>query len=117
MKGEHIYVQDEVNPLRGLTFTRVDGVRPFIRLPRQMSLNILRQNGMEKIFSALEECSMKRASLVRSDRKRIFGDYGERVMATCAGVQVSRNSQGVLNCAPFMEKLPQHHWRVLMSLM
>ena len=118
MKGEHIYTQDDVNPLRGLSFKPVDGVRPFIRLPRKMSLNILRQNGMEKIFSALEECSkMKRTSLVRSDRKRIFGDYGERVMATCAGVQVSRNSQGVLDCAPFMEKLPQHHWRVLMSLM
>ena len=54
MKGEHVYVQDEVNPLGGLTFTRVDGVRPFIRLPQQMSFNILRQNGMEKIFSALE---------------------------------------------------------------
>jgi len=38
-------------------------------------------------------------------------------MATCAGVQVSRNSQGVLDCAPFVEKLPQHHWRVLRSLM
>jgi hypothetical protein len=118
MKGEHIFVQDEVNPIRGLTFKPVDGVRPFIRLPRKMSLNILRQNGMEKIFGALEECSkMKRTSLVRSDKKRIFGDYGERVMATCAGVQVSRNSQGVLDCAPFMENLPQHHWRVLMRLM
>jgi hypothetical protein len=52
---------------------------------------------MEKIFSALEECSkMKRTSLVRSDQKRIFGDYGEQVMATCAGVQVSRNRRGVL---------------------
>ena len=69
MKGEQIYTQDEVNPLRGLSFKPVDGVRPFIRLPRNMSLNILRQNGMEKIFSALEECSkMKRTSLVRSDR-------------------------------------------------
>jgi hypothetical protein len=66
----------------------------------------------------LEECSkMKRTSLVRSDCKRIFGDYGEQVMATCVGVQVvSRNSRKVLDCAPFMKKLPQHHWRVLMSL-
>jgi len=30
MKGEHIYVQDKGDPLRGLTFTHVDGVRPFI---------------------------------------------------------------------------------------
>ncbi len=116
MNRKHSFVQDKVDPLCGLTFTRVDGVRPFIRLPRQMSLNILRQNGMEKIFSALEECSkMKRTSLERSDRKRIFGDYGEQVMAICAGVQVSRNSWEVLKYAPFMEKLPPHHWRVLMS--
>ncbi len=41
-----------------------------------MSLIILIQNGMEKIFGALEECSKrKRTSLVRGDRKRIFGDY------------------------------------------
>jgi hypothetical protein len=38
-------------------------------------------------------------------------------LATCAGVQVSKNSQEVLDCAHFIEKLPQHHWRVLMSLM
>jgi hypothetical protein len=30
---------------------------------------------------------------------------------------VSRNSREVLDCAPFMEKLPRHHWRVLMNLM
>ncbi len=78
MNGEHIFVQDNVDPFRGLTFTRVDGVRPFIRLSRQMSLNILRQNGTEKIFSALEECSkMKRTPLVRSDCKHIFRGYGE----------------------------------------
>jgi hypothetical protein len=73
---------------------------------------------MKKIFSALEQCSkLKKTSLVRSDRKRVFGDYGEQVMFTSAGVQVSRNSWEVLGCAPFMDKLPQHHWRVLMSLM
>jgi hypothetical protein len=118
LDGKHIYVQDEFDPKKGLTFAPVNGVRPFIRLPRQHSLNIVRRKGMNKIFSALEACSkLKKTSLVRSDRKRIFGDYGERVMATCAGVLVSRNSREVLDYAPFMENLPREHWRVLMSLM
>ena len=35
----------------------------------------------------------------------------------CAGVQVSRCSKKVLEAAPFMEKLPRLHWRVLMRSM
>ncbi len=54
---------------------------------------------------------------MRSNRKRIFGDYGTKVMYTCAGVQVSRHSRMVLESAPYMEKLPRNHWRVLMCLM
>ena len=54
---------------------------------------------------------------MRSDRKLIFGDYGTNVMYTCAGVQVSRCSKKVLEAAPFMEKLPRLHWRVLMRSM
>jgi hypothetical protein len=56
-------------------------------------------------------------SLVRSDRKRIFGDYGKGLMATFAGVLVSRKSHEVLDCDLFMEKLLTYHWRVLMRLM
>ncbi len=73
---------------------------------------------MKKIFSALEKCEkLKKTSLVRSDQKHFFGDYGKQVMYTCAGVQVSGNSWEVFNCNTFMEKLPEHHWRVLMGLM
>jgi hypothetical protein len=54
---------------------------------------------------------------VRSNRKRILGDYGTKVMYTCAGVQVSRCSRMVLESAPYMEKLPRNHWMVLMRLM
>jgi hypothetical protein len=68
---------------------------------------------MKKIVSALEECEkLKKMSLVRSDQKRIFGDYGKQIIYTCTGVQVSRISQEVLNCDPSMEKLPNHNWRV-----
>ncbi len=72
---------------------------------------------MKEIFCALEECeNLKKTSLVRSGRKRIFADYGKRVMYTCAGVQVSRNAQGVLNYIAYME-LSEQHLRVLMKLM
>ncbi len=64
VEGKLIYVQDELDPNRGLTFTHdVDGVRPFIRLPRQDSLNILKRNGMKKIVCALEQCSILRKNI------------------------------------------------------
>ncbi len=54
---------------------------------------------------------------MRSDQKRIFGDYGTKVMYTCAGVQVSRRSCMVLEAALYMETLPRKHWMVVMRLM
>jgi len=116
--GSHVHICDEVDPNCGLTFQRVDNVLPFIRLPRAMSLNILSQVGHYSIIKALHACEKhKKASLVRSDRKRIFGDYGTKVMYTCAGVQVSRRSKMVLEAAPYMEALPKLHRRVLMRSM
>ena len=116
--GNHLHVQDETNPCRGLAFARVDGALPFIRMPRQQSLGGIGQISMKEIFCALEECEkLKKTSVRRGDNKRIFGDYGKCVMYTCAGVQVSRNSTEVLNCNSFMEKLPECHWTVLMKLM
>ncbi len=63
---------------------------------------------MKEITSALEACEkLKRTPLFRSDHKRIFSDsdYGKHVMYTSAGVQVSRNCHGVLNCNAYMEEL------------
>lgn len=116
--AKHLHVQDETDPCRGLTFSRVDGALPFIRLPRQQSLDIIRQMSLKEILGALEECEkLKKTSVRRSDNKRIFTDYGMSVMYTCAGVQASRNSPEVLDCNPFLEQLPQCHWTVLMKLM
>ena len=116
--GTHLHVQDETNPCRGLTFTRIDSTLPFIRMPRQQSLDIVGQFSMKDIVFALEECEkLKKTSLRRSDNKRVFGDYGKRVKYTCAGVQVCRNKPEVLNCNSFMEKLPECHWNILMKLM
>jgi len=105
--GNHLYVADETDPCRGLTFARVDSALPFIRLPRQQSLAIIDSISMRDIVCALEECEkLKKTAVKRSDGKRIFGDYGKPVMYTCVGVQVSRNSREVLNCNAVMEKLP-----------
>ncbi len=114
--GNHLHVQDESNPSRGLTFPRVDGALPFIRIPQKNSLAITRKITMKDIVAALEECErLKKTPLIRSDRKRIFGDYGRPVMYTSAGVQVSRNSPEVLNCKAFLQNLPTWHWTILMK--
>ena len=114
-----MHIPDETDPFRGLTFARVDGALPFIRLPRKQSLDIIRQLlSLKDIVHALEECEkLKKTSMTRSDNKQIFGDYGRLVMYTCVGVQPSRNSPEVLDCNPFMEKLPECHLSVLMKLM
>lgn len=66
----YLFVDDELNHSIGLTFSRIDNSLPFIRMPRQHSLNIIGQNGMEKIMNALLACEkLRKHSLVRSDRK------------------------------------------------
>jgi hypothetical protein len=113
-----INIHDTLNPEKGLTSPRIDGVLPFIRLPRLQSLLIMGQVGQDKIFGALESCEkLRRTSLVRGDRKRIFGDHGKPVWYTCAGVQVSRNSPNVLDAAPSMDALPMNDWLCLMRIM
>ncbi len=54
---------------------------------------------------------------MRSNGKNFFGDYRKEIMYTCAGVQVSWNSRQILEAAPFMDKLPLCHWRVMMKIM
>jgi hypothetical protein len=117
-EGIQIHVQDELDPLRGLTFSRVDGVLPFARLPRKQSLDAIQNISIKELISALEVCEkLKKTPLFRSDRKRIFSDYGKRVMYTCAGVQVSRNARGVLDNNAYMDNLSDKHLGVIMKLM
>ena len=113
-----LYIPDDSNPLRGLTFPRVDGVLPFIKMPRGYALAIYGKLTVNDIVSTLEECEMlKKTSLVRGDRKRIFGDYGQPIKYTSVGVHVSRNSSEVLDCNSFLHNLPEKQWTILMKLM
>ncbi len=117
-EGIYVHICNEVDPHCGLTFQKVENVHPFIRLSQAWSLNIISKTGHHSIIKSLQALEkLKRISLVRSDQKRIFGDYGTKVMYTCAGVQVSRRSRMMFESAPFMKKLPRNHWRVLMRLM
>jgi len=118
IEGTHLHVQDESDPCHGLTFPCIDSCHPFIRMPRQQSLDITGQFCMGDIVIALEECEkLTTTPLKRGDNKRVFGDYGKCVKYTSAGVQVSRNSREVLKCNAYMEKLPECHWTILMKLM
>ena len=49
--------------------------------------------------------------------KRVFTDYGKRVSYACVGPQVSRNSNRVLSHPPYMDALPDAHWRSLVWMM
>ncbi len=110
---------DHNDPNHGLPYACFDDTRPFICMPRVMSLSILGdRDGMMLIQNALNACKrLRKYPLLRSSAKQIFGDYGTPPMYTCAGLQVSQNSREVLDAALFMKQLPLHHWKVLMKLM
>ena len=102
----------------GLTYPKIDGVNPFIRMPRRMSLNIIQACGLSKITNSLMVCeNLRRTALSRGDAKRVFSDYGKHVTYACVGPQVSRNSKTVLSHPPYMETLPDAHWRSLVWMM
>jgi hypothetical protein len=93
-----LYVDDETNPNNGLSCPHINNSLPFIWLPCISALFIIQASGLKRIYNALEACEkMRKVSLVRGKRKHIFTDYGKRVMYTCVGNQVSRNSPQVLD--------------------
>jgi hypothetical protein len=78
-----LYVDDETIPNVGLSCPRINNSLPFIRLPRISALSIIQSSGLKRIYNALEACEkMRKVSLVCGERKRIFSDYGKRVMYT-----------------------------------
>jgi hypothetical protein len=73
-----LHVEDETRPNIGLTFPKLDGVYPFIRLPRQLSLGIIAECGLDKVTRLLTACEMlRRTALCRGDASRVFSDYGK----------------------------------------
>jgi hypothetical protein len=114
----HLYIEDELRGYIGLSFPKVNGVLPFIRLPWVLSLDIVAKCEFSRINEALEECKkLRRIALSCSDQKCVFTDYGKQVTYACVGPQPSRNSKTGHNNPPFMSSLPQHHWRSLVWVM
>ena len=96
----------------------MDGVNPFIGMPRRMCLEILEECDLTKIINSLSACEKLRCiSLRLGDSKRVFTDYGKPVTYACVGPQVSRNSQTVLSHPPYMDALPDAHWQSLVWMM
>jgi len=113
-----LHIEDEVRGDIGLSFPRIHGTSPFICLPRDVSLAIIAECGLPMIYSALEACEkLRKVALSRSDKKRVFTDYGKEVTYACVGPQPSRNSKTVHDHPAFMDTLPNHHWRSLVWVM
>ena len=114
-----LHIQDNIEPNIGLTAPRMGyDISPFIRLPRQMSLDIIGEMGLQQIVESLLACeTLRRTTLLRGDHKRVFTDYGKPVRYTCVGPQPSRNSKLVRPHPPFMQSLPECHWESLLWLM
>jgi hypothetical protein len=113
-----LYIPDVTDHQFGLSFPKINGASPFILLPRKVSLDIISACGLSTIYGSLHECEkLRRVSLSRSDRKRVFTDYGKQVTYACVGPQPSRNSNTVRDNPPFMDNLPQCHWRSLVWMM
>jgi hypothetical protein len=48
----NLHIEDELSGDMGLSFPRIDGTSPFIRLPCQMSLEIISHVGLPAIYDA-----------------------------------------------------------------
>jgi hypothetical protein len=113
-----LHIDDDSHGDIGLTFRRIDGCcLPFIRLPHNLSLDIIGHCDLDNIYEALNACENLCSPICRSNKKRVFTDFGFIPTYACVGPQVSRNSPKVHNHPTFMNKLPNHHWESLLWLM
>ena len=51
-----LHVEDETDPNIGLTFPKMDGVNPFIRMPQRMCLEIIEDCDLIKFINSLSAC-------------------------------------------------------------
>ncbi len=57
---QDLHIEDEIRGDIGLSFPRIDGTSPFIRLPRGISLEIISHVGLPTIYDALRHCEQLR---------------------------------------------------------
>jgi hypothetical protein len=73
--------------------------------------------GLGKIYKALNAGENLRTPLCRSNKKRVFTDFGKPIRYACVGPQASRNSQTIHDHPSFMDELPTCHWESLLWLL
>ena len=73
--------------------------------------------GLGKIYKALNAGENLRTPLCRSNKKRVFADFGKPIRYACVGPQASRNSQTIHDHPSFMDELPTCHWESLLWLL
>jgi len=112
-----LFIPDDIRGDIGLTFRRIDGSLPFIRLPRDISLSIIGKCGLKKIYNALQACQNLCPPLLRSNKKHVFTDPGKPPRYACIGPQASRTTPMIHEHPSFTQKLPSHHWESLLWLM
>ncbi len=109
-----LHVKDETLPNIGLTYPKILGVHPFVRMPRQISLAIIAEVGLKIIINSLQAREkLRHMALGCGDAKCVFTDYGKRLSYTCVGPQPSRNFKTISTQPPFMDSLSDSDWRSL----
>ena len=73
-----LHIEDDLRGDIGLTFRHIDGCLPFIRLPRNTSLNSIGHCGLDNIYTALRACENLHSPLCRSNKKCVLTDFGKR---------------------------------------
>jgi hypothetical protein len=84
----HIY--DDSHGDIGLTFRRIDGCLPFIRLPHNLSLDIIGHCDLDNICEALNACENLRSPLCQSATRNmslLFWLYPHICMRWTPGIQ------------------------------
>ncbi len=65
---QDLHVEDKIRGNIGLSFPRIDGTSPFIRLPCGISLEIISHVGLPTIYDALRHYEqLRQVALSRSD--------------------------------------------------
>jgi len=118
LKGD-IWVADTVNGSLGLRYTVKGGDNSpvFIRLPREESINIMKDG--RSLCSAMRTCALtQRQTLTRGKRSCVFTDDGNKYC--CIGAQPGRAERGVqsgLYIYKLKHGLPTKEWDLLHKIL
>jgi hypothetical protein len=109
-----LHIPHHKEPNIGLTAPRMDDdISAFIRLPRQMSLDIIDEFDLDKILSSLTACeNLRKTALSRGDASSVYS----WTMASVFHTPVLVHSRPeILKLLEAIRPLPKHHPNVIGS--